>query len=85
MEGGQTVCCPEGQRYTCGRGMSHANPNQSAPVLRYQVGFEPVASHRREFLLFSTNAKWAASGRKCPKKIGRDGRKISKNRQRAVV
>jgi hypothetical protein len=26
-----------------------------SPVLRYQVGVEPVASHRREFLLFSTH------------------------------
>ena len=40
-----------------------------SPVLRYQVSFEPVASHRREFLLFSTKANGQRAGESAQRKL----------------
>ena len=40
-----------------------------SPVVRYQVSFEPVASHRREFLLFSTKANGQRAGESAQRKL----------------
>jgi len=48
-----------------------------SPALRYQVSFEPVASRRREFLLFSTHTNGQRTGESAQKKIARAGRGIS--------
>ena len=40
---------------TSARFTQSADEERLSPGLRYQVSFEPVASRRREFLLFSTH------------------------------
>jgi len=38
-------------------------------VLRYEVSFEPVASHRREFLLFSIHTNGQRAGESAQRKL----------------
>ncbi len=40
-----------------------------SPVLRYLVGFEPVASHRQEFLLFSIHTNGQRAGESAQRKL----------------
>ncbi len=40
-----------------------------SPVLRYQVSFEPVASRRREFLLFSIHTNGQQAGESAQRKL----------------
>ncbi len=54
---------------TSARFVQSLEEERLSPVLRHQVRFEPVASHRREFLLFSTYTNGQRAGESAQEKL----------------